>query len=185
MKKINTPFLYYFIYLFLFTACSDVQNFDQAKDLDIITDVSGPILYLESTEALINDTPTASFLNQNINFDAFNSDLFADKVISGSLIFQIENTSSKQLNLTVDLLDDAGVILDSEFFSINAAPPAVLIDREVFYGPPSGRSIDIIKNLSSIQLSFVNNSGNISVSNLPEPKVIFRSSGSFKLRIIE
>tara|TARA_R110000868_G_scaffold86347_9_gene242287 strand:+ start:16095 stop:16652 length:558 start_codon:yes stop_codon:yes gene_type:complete len=185
MKKINTHYLYYFICLFFFSSCSDKQDFDQAKDLEIITDVSGPIVYIESTEALINSIPAPSFLTQNINFDGFETNLFSDKVISGSITFQIENTTSKQVDLTVDLLDDAGNILDTEFFSINASPPAVLINREIFYGSPSGRSIDIVKNTSSILLSFVNNSGNTSVSNLPEPKVIFRSIGSFKLRVIE
>tara|TARA_R110002050_G_scaffold18755_7_gene54456 strand:- start:16446 stop:16991 length:546 start_codon:yes stop_codon:yes gene_type:complete len=180
MKKNN---IYYFICLLFFSSCSEKPDFNQAKDLEIITDVSGSILYIESTEALINSTPMPGFLTQNINFDGFEDDLFSDKVISGSITFQLENTTSKQLDLTVDFLDAAGNSIDSEFFSINAAPPSVTVNREVFYGPPSGKSIEIIKNISSIQLSFINNSGNASVSNLSSPKVIFLSSGSFKWKV--
>ena len=184
MKKIRIRYLYFFC-LILLTSCIEEQDFDQAKDLEIITDISGPILYVESPENLINDATDSNFISQNINFDGFNAAIFSDRVISGSLNFQIENTTSKQIDFTLDFLDDADTVIDSEFFSIPAAPPTVVINREIFYGPPSGRSIDIIKNTSSFQLSAVNNSGNTSVSNDNEPKVIFRSSGNFKLRLVE
>tara|TARA_R110002051_G_scaffold107681_4_gene180601 strand:+ start:4730 stop:5284 length:555 start_codon:yes stop_codon:yes gene_type:complete len=184
MKNIRRTYLYS-LCLILIASCSEKQDFDQAKDLEIITDVSGPILYIESPESLINDVNESNFITQNVNFDGFNSDVFSKRVISGSLKFQIENTTSKQLDFTIDFLDNTGSVLDSEFFSISASPPTIVIDREIFYGLPSGRSIEIIKNTSSFQLTAINNSGNTSTSNNNDPKVVFRSSGSFKLNLIE
>ncbi|MBO0590438.1 hypothetical protein I2486_03370 [Cellulophaga sp. E16_2] len=182
MKKIIKYLFLPLLFLFVITACSDEQNFDQARDLDVITDATGPILYFESTEALINSSP---IITQNVNFDGFSSELFSDRVISGSLTFQIENTTSKQLEIRLEFLNEAGDPVDVEVFSVDAAPPAVIVDREVFYGPATGKSIDIIKSTSSLRMIFTNNSGSTSVSSLPDPKLIFRSSASFKLRVIE
>ncbi len=176
---------FYINCLLLFFSCTEKQDFDQVKDLEIITNVSGPIVYLESTEAFINNTTIPNFLTQNMNFDIFETNFVADRIISGSITFQIENTTSKELALTIDFLDKAGSIIDSEFFLINAAPPLVAIRREIFYGPPSERSIEIVKNISGFQLGFVNNSGTTSVSSLPLPKVVIKSMGSFKLALIE
>lgn len=177
----NSPNLFYFFWLLTILACSDAQNFDQAKDLEVITEATGPMVYLETTEDLIN---TSGGVSQNIDFNGFNVDLFADRVISGSIIFQLENSTSKQLDVRIDFLDEGGNTLDFELFSLNPAPPTVISDYEVFYGPPSGKSIDILKNTSSFQISILNNSGNTSVSSLPDPKLIFRSSASFKLRVL-
>ena len=175
----------YCVFLLSFTSCAEQQDFDQAKDLEIITDISGPLLFIASPESFINEATTVNFISQNINFDGFNSKVFSERVLSGYLTFQVENSTSKQLDFTIDFLDEAGNILDTEFFSIPAAPPSVLIERELYYGPPSGRSIEIIKNTSSFQLSAVNNSGNTSVATSDAPRVVFRSSGSFKMRLIE
>lgn len=171
--------------LILLVSCSEEQDFDQYKDLDIITDASGPVLYVESTEDLINLMTTPNFPPQKVNFDGFKTNFFADRVISGTVDFQIENTTSKQLEVTVDFLNDADDVIDSRVVLVPAAPPSVIINENFEYGPPSGSSIEIIKNVSSIQLSVVNFSGNTSVSSLPDPKVIFRSSASFKLRVIK
>ena len=93
MKKINPLiFSYSLFFLFLFS-CSEPQDFNQAKDLEVIPDLSGSIVYVETTEAIINSiSPVA--ITQNINFDAFTSSIFSDKVISGSVKFQLENTTS-------------------------------------------------------------------------------------------
>ncbi|QXP54080.1 hypothetical protein [Cellulophaga sp. HaHa_2_1] len=182
MKKIINFLFIPLLLLVVISACSDEQDFDQARDLDVITDATGPVLYLESTEDLINASPVIS---QNINFDGFNSELFSDRVISGSLTFQIENSTSKQLDIRVIFLNEAGSPLDVVNFSTAEAPPIDIIDTEIFYGTAAGKSIDIIKSTSSLQVIFTNNSGSTSVSSLPDPKLIFRSSASFKLRVIE
>lgn len=182
MKKITNYISIPFLCLLAITACSDEQDFDQARDLEVISDVSGPVLYFESTEDLINSSP---IITQNVNFDGFNSELFSDRVISGFLTFQIENTTSKQLDIRVEFLNEAGNLLDVETFLVDAAPPAVIEDREVFYGTATGKSIDIIKSTSSFLIIFTNNSGSTSVSSLSDPKLIFRSSASFKLRVVK
>jgi len=184
MKKISLLiFSYSLCFLFLFS-CSEPQDFNQAKDLEVIPDLSGSIVYVETTEAIINSTSPVS-ITQNINFDAFTSSIFSDKVISGSVKFQLENTTSKNMQVQIDFLDASDVPLDSFLVTALAAPPETTSELEVAYGPPSGRNIAIIRNTSSIQLTFVNNSDNTSVSSLSNPKLIFKSSASFKLRLLE
>ncbi len=183
--KNKSPFiLVFFICLLSLFSCSDEQDYDQARDLEVIPDISGPIIYLETTEAAINAASPGP-ISQNINFDGFAAGVFSDRVISGSIKFQFENTTSKNMQIRIDFLDATNNSLDFELIQVPAGPPLRRIDREIFYGPPSVRSIDIIRNTSSLQLTFINNSNNNSVSSLPDPKLIFKSSASFKLRILE
>jgi len=184
MKKKSPLILAFFICFLSIFSCSDEQDFDQARVLEVIPDISGSVIYLETTETAINAISPAP-ISQNINFDGFASGFFSDRVISGFLKFQFDNTTSKNIQIRIAFLDAANNPLDSVTIQVPAGPPLRRVDREFFYGPPSGSSIDIIRNTSSLQLTFINNSNNTSVSSLPDPKLIFKSSASFKLRILE
>lgn len=181
MKKIIPLVLIFFICL---GSCSEQQDFDQVRDLEVIPDLSGPIVYVETTEAIIN-TISPDTISQSINFDGFASGVFSDRVISGSIQFQLQNSTSKDMDLIIDFLDSDNNSLDSVEIGVAPALPERTINLEIPYGPPSGRNIDIIRNTSSLQLRFINNSDNTSVSSLPDPKLIFRSSASFKLILLE
>ncbi|GGD55113.1 hypothetical protein [Muriicola marianensis] len=180
MKKIQ--YLLLFLFLSITSSCVEEQNFDQFNDLDIIPTVEASILYVESPESVINGAPGAVWYIQTFNFDAFSEQFFADNVLDGVITYELENTTSKPLEILFEYLDDAGNVLDTEFFSLDPAPTAVL-RRETAYGTPTGRSLDIIRNTSQVRVNARNLGDNNSVSSLPDPMIIFRSSGKFRLRL--
>ncbi|MDH3796804.1 MAG: hypothetical protein OER83_08020, partial [Flavobacteriaceae bacterium] len=85
------------------------------------------------------------------------------------------------LDFTVELLDAGDNVLDTENFMISPAPSPILI-REVAYGP-GGRPLDILRNTVTVRLSATNLGDNTSVSSLPDPKIIIRSSARFRIRL--
>lgn len=180
MEKMDKYLLAFFILIGLLGSCVEEQNFDQYDDLQIAPTVEASILYVESPESYINQASVPYFFSQNFNFDAFSEQYFAEKVLDGAITYEIENTTSKQLEILVEFLDEAGNILDSELFMVEPAPTEIL-QREVAYGSATGRSIEIIKNTSGIRVSARNLGDNTSVSGLPDPKIIIRSSGKFRI----
>ena len=173
-----------FVMLLLFCgniSCTEELDFNQFDDLEATPTYEGGILYLEAEEDLINLISGSDVFSQNFNFDAFSSDIFADRVLDGTITFVVENTTSKELAIIVELLDEGDNVTDTEVFSIQPAPTAI-IQREIAYGD-SGRSIDIIKTLSTIRVTATNLGDNTSVSNLPDPLITLKSSGKFRLRL--
>jgi hypothetical protein len=158
------------------------QNFNQWDDLEIIPTVEASLLNVVSPESVINDAAGAVWYIQTINFDAFNEGFFAENVLDGVIVYELENTTSKELEIIFEYLDDAGNVLDTETFNIDPAPTAIL-RRETAYGTATGRSIDIIRNTSGIRVNALNLGDNTSVSSLPNPEIIFRSSGRFRLQL--
>ena len=166
----------------LISCTTQTLDFNQANDLIAEPEIEASIIYVEVPERVINLVEDRDFFSQDFNFDAFSSDIFADRVIEGTVTYVIENTTSKQLEITIEFLDEAGTVLDTEFFTIPQAPTATL-QREIFYGA-SGRSIDIIKNTSSIRVSAINFGGTATTSTFPNPIVTLKSSGKFKVSLI-
>lgn len=183
--KNKSPLIIIIVISFLaLFSCSERQDFEQLSDLEVIPDLSGPILFVETTEAIIN-TISPDTIRQNINFDGFATGVFSDRVIEGYLTFELENSTSKDIRVLIDFLDEANNSLDTVVLNIGAAPPVNSAVTEIFYGTPTGNNIDIIRNTSSLQVSFINISGTTGTAALTDPKLIFRSSASFKLRILE
>ena len=155
-------FLFPCIILLALYSCIERQNFDQYDDLEIIPTVEASILYIESPERLLNEIPGQDFYSQDFNFDGFSVDAFSDRVLDGFVFYEIENTTSKEMEATVEFLDEGGNTLDTQYFHIDPAPTPLV----------------------QLQVAYVRNLGdNSSVSNLPDPKIIFRSSGQFRLRL--
>lgn len=179
MKKIYTLF---FAIIIGFYSCADEQNFDQFDDLDIIPTIEASLLYVESPEQVINDAVGAVWYINTFNFDAFNEAFFADNVVDGVITYELENTTSKELEIIIEFLDDSGTVLDTEMFRIDPAPTAILM-REIAYGNATGRSLDIIRNTTAIRVSASNLGDNTSVSSLPDPMINFRSSAKFRVRL--
>lgn len=163
------------------SACVEDLDFNQFDDLEATPTYEAGILYLESPESVVNQVNGLDAFSQNFNFDAFSSDIFSERVLDGVITYVVENTTSKELAITIDFLDDADTITDTETFSISPAPTA-LIQREIAYGP-AGRSIDIIKTLSTIRVTARNLGDNSSMSNLPDPMITVKSSGKFRVRL--
>lgn len=152
------------------------------ENLQVTPTIEASILYVESPESVINQATGISFYTNTFNFDAFNEAFFADNVLEGVVVYEVENTTSKELDITVEFVDDAGTVLDTEQFSVSPAPTA-LLRTEIAYGP-GGRSLDIIRNTSAIRVSATNLGDNTSVSNLPDPKIVLRSSGRFRIELV-
>lgn len=176
----------YFISLFLlvalFSSCMQEQDFNQLEDLSISPIITSSILYMEAAEEQINAVVPGEFYTGEFNFDAFEEDFIADGILSGILTYEIENSTSKTLQIIIELLNDNGAVLDTETILVEAAPPVFFKKVEIAYGP-GGRSIDIIKNTSAIRVSAQNQSDDTSVSSEPDPKIILRSSGAFKIEL--
>lgn len=163
-------------------SCMDKQDFDQANDINAQPVIEGSILYIEAPESLLNQSEAPYSYSQEFNFDGFNAPIFADRVLEGTIFYELENTTSKELEILVEFLDEGGNRLDEQNFHIAPAPVA-LMEVPVKYGSGSGKSMDIIKNTSGIRVTVLNLGNNVSVSTLPGPKVIFRSSGKFRMQL--
>ncbi len=167
--------------LLVVSSCIEEQNFDQIDDLELLPTVEASILYVEAPERVINLVPSGNFFGQDFNFDGFSSSIFSDRVEDGSITYLVENTTSKDLNITVEFLDENNAVLDTETFPVQAAP-SMILEREIVYGP-GGRPIDIIRNSSGIRVTAVNLGDDTSVSTLPDPMVTLKSSGKFRVRL--
>lgn len=169
------------LFLVLFGSCVERQDFNQYDNLSLTPTYEASILYMEVPERLINELVTNTFFTQDFNFDAFSEPFFAERVLDGFVIYEVENTTSKALNIIVEFLDEGGAILDMETFQLDPAPTAVL-RREIAYGD-SGRNLDIVRNTSTIRISASNMGDNTSTSSLPNPLVNLKSSGKFRIRL--
>lgn len=165
----------------LVLSCSDKQDFDQLDNLEITPTYETSIFYIKAQESIINRVTGLSFFTQDFNFDAFEEPFFAERVISGVLRYELENTTSKPIELSLEFLDATDIVLDTERFIMEAAPTALLV-RDVAYGT-SGKSLDIIRNTSKIRLTARNLGDSDSTSNLPDPAIILRSSAKFTLEL--
>lgn len=182
MKK--SPFYQFLLpaMLIMLLSCADKQDFSQYDDLAITPTTEAALLYVETPESIINMSPTATYYSQDFNFDAFEEAFVADNVLDGIITYELENTTSKELEITVDFLDGGGNVLDSEIFLIEPGPTSVL-RREIAYGGTSGKNIDILRNTSGIRVSGRNLGDTTSVSAVQDPKVIFRSAAQVRIRL--
>lgn len=182
MNRIVKIILTVLLFLVALSSCVEDLDFNQFDDLQLTPSYEAGILYLEAPENVINLVNAGTdVFSQNYNFDAFSSDIFAERVLEGTIIYFIENTTSKELEITVEFLDEAGSTTDTELFTVQEAPSPIL-QREIAYGD-SGRSIEIIKTLSTIRVTARNLGDNSSVSNLPNPMITLKSSGKFRVRL--
>ncbi len=171
----------FFLCLGLLVSCVDDLDFNQVDDLQLTPTYEASILYFQSPEDVINDTTDAEFFVKNFEFEAFSSDVFADRVIDGVITYVVENTTSKELELKVEFLNDAGFVTDIERFRMPPQPTAML-QREIVYGS-SGKNIDILKTLTTIRITSRNLSDNTSVSAASNPTVSVKTSGKFRVRL--
>ena len=170
------------VFCTLVSCTQQTLDFDQFDDLKAEPVLEASIIYIEVPERIINLATETNFFTEDFNFDAFSADLFAERVIEGTVTYVIENTTTKTLNITVEFLDESGAVLDTENFSTNP-PPSPALEFERAEGG-TGRSIDIIKNLSSIRVSAENLGGTATTSVFPDPKVTLKSKGKFKLSVL-
>lgn len=179
MKKM-VPALLVFLLLGI-GSCAERQDFDQFDEIAPTPTLEASMLYIETPERIINQLTGISFVQQTFNFDAFAEDFVAEHILEGVITYEMENTTSKPLEVIVEFLDENDAVLDTETFVMDPAPTAI-IHREIAYGP-GGRSIDIIRNTSAIRVSASNLGDTSSTSSLPDPKVIFRSSAKFRMAL--
>lgn len=171
-----------FTFVLVAFSCSEEQDFNQFDDLSITPTVASSILLVESDEDFINTVSTfGAFYSQTFNFDPFNEQFVAERLLEGVILYEIENTTSKQLDFSVEFLSEQGDPLAIDTFTIEP-DPAPLVTLEVAYGP-GGRNIDILRNTGAIRVTAQNLGDNTSTSSSPDPKVILRSAGDFLFRL--
>ena len=180
MKNRIVRFLGFWLF-FLAIGCVEEQNFDQADDIAVVPEMEAAMLYMETPEEVINEEPDLTFLSVTFDFLAFQEEFVAENILDGSLIYQLENTTSKPLRLSIEFLNDQGTLLDTETFNLDPAPTAIL-NREVVYGP-SGKPMDILRNTVALRISGTNLGDTSSVSEAPEPKFILRSTAKFRIQL--
>ena len=179
----NTIIKRLFLILFGFSvlvSCIEEQDFDQYDELRATPTVEASILYIETPESFINAAAGIDVITRDFNFNAFSADLFAERVLDGTVTYIVENTTSKPVDIFVELLDVNGNVLDTERIESDANMVNHQVD--IAYGN-SGKSINIIKNTSSIRVTARNMGDSTSVSDNPEPKIILKSSGKFRLEL--
>ncbi|MGI9548267.1 MAG: hypothetical protein ACR2MM_13565 [Flavobacteriaceae bacterium] len=164
------------------SSCSDEQDFGQFDALNVIPTAEASLVYVEVPEEVINLGSGLNFYSQTFDFGAFEEEFFAENVLDGVITYEVENTTSKPLDITIDFLDQSGNVLDTENFMLSPAPTAIL-QREISYGTPTGRPISIITSTSAIRVTGINLGDNTSVSSLPDPTVFLRSSAKFRIRL--
>ncbi|MBQ4914093.1 hypothetical protein J8L85_06580 [Maribacter sp. MMG018] len=165
----------------LLWSCSEEQDFGQYDDLSITPTFETSIFFVKAQESIINRVSGLNFYTQDFNFDAFEEEFFSERVQEGVITYELENTTSKEIEVLIEFLDDNETVLDSEFFRMDGAPTAQLI-REVAYGS-TGKNLDIIRNTSEVRLSARNLGDNSSTSDLPDPAIVLRSSAKFTVRV--
>lgn len=163
-------------------SCVETQNFDQYEEISIVPNMEASLLYVEAPEEAINDAPGVDFIQETFTFSAFSEEFVADHLLEGVLIYEVENTTSKPLQIRIEFLDATGGVLDSETFLVDAAPTAVL-RREINYGGLGGRNLDILLNTAQLRVSATNFGDTSSVSPLPDPKIVLRSGAQFWFRL--
>ena len=132
MKGIQNTLLI-FICTILCLSCSEKQDFSQYEDLSVTPTLEASIFFVKVQESLINRVVDVSFFTQDFNFDAFEEAFFSDRVLEGVITYELENTTDKPIEIEIEFLDENDMLLDTEVFTMPAAPPAVLI-RERAYG---------------------------------------------------
>ena len=181
MGKWGIFLLSFFILTSTLISCSDEQDFGQVDDLSVIPTVATSLLYIESDEGTINLVGNGDFYSEVFTFEAFNEDFVAENVLDGVITYQVENTTSKEIDILVEFLDAGGTVLDAESFTIEPEP-APLLERQIAYGN-GGKSLDILRNTTNIRVGGANRGDTTSVSSQPQPRIILRSSAAFRLRL--
>ncbi|WP_246865793.1 hypothetical protein [Croceivirga thetidis] len=166
---------------FILNACTEDVNFSQADDLEVEPTLASSIFYFESTEEVINLAGSGAFYTEDFTFEAFSEAFVADRILDGVITYQLENSTSKQIDLEIEFLDANGNTIDSEFFSIQPEP-APITEIQVAYGD-GGKSLDILRNTRTIRVNGSNLGDDTSISSQPEPKIILRSSAAFTVKL--
>jgi hypothetical protein len=170
-----------FLLLGLLVSCSDSLDFGQYEDASLTPFLEAAFLYVQSSEAVINESDTPVFLDNTFAFVAFSEQFVAERILDGEIVYQLENTTSKPLEIAIQFLDGSGGVLDTESFTIGPEP-APLLNRTVAYGS-GGKSLNILRNTVSLRVIGTNQGDNTSTAGVPEPRIVLRSTARFVMRL--
>ena len=161
-------------------SCADTQDFDQFDDIGATPTYEASLLYIEAPESRINNATDRQVLSRNFNFDAFSAEIFADRVLDGSITYVGENTTEKDIQFRIEFLNDEGGLLTTDLFLVPALSSSA---TTVAYGN-GGKDINIIKSTSSLRITVTDQGENQpSNSALLEPAIVLKSSGKFRVSL--
>ena len=165
----------------LLASCSDPLDFDQYEDASLTPFLEAALLHVESSEEAINQGDAPVFLDNSFVFEAFSEQFVAERILDGEIVYQLENTTSKPLEIAIQFLDASGSVLDTESFT-TGPEPAPILDRTVAYGP-GGKSLNILRNTVSLRVIGINQGDRTSTAGVPEPRIVLRSTARFVIRL--
>ena len=168
-----------------FLSCMEEQDFDQFDTLRVTPTVTSGLLYFEVDEPSINTSGLPSgipFYSKTTNFNPFDKDFVVDNLLEAVIVYEITNTTSKELGLTVEFLDGSGIPIYTESFSMGPHPSGTLT-REVAYGP-GGLALNLLTNTSSLRFTALHLGDATTVSPANDPKFVLKSSGEFILQLL-
>ncbi|MGB5369582.1 MAG: hypothetical protein WBN18_04060, partial [Flavobacteriaceae bacterium] len=93
MKKVLNKMGLGVVFSVLLLSCSEKQDFDQYQALNLEPIIEASILYVEAPERAINLVTQNTFYTRDFNFDAFSDNIFSERVIEGTVVFEVENTT--------------------------------------------------------------------------------------------
>jgi len=163
-----------------FLSCMEEQDFDQFDTLRMVPTVTTGLLYFETDEPSINaiGLPNGiAFYSKTTNFAPFENDYVKERLLRATIVYQITNTTSKELGLNIEFLDDSGIPIHTESFSMEAHPAAAHT-REVAYGP-GGLDLNLLMATTRLRFTALNLGDASTVSSAQDPKLILKSSGEF------
>jgi len=70
-------------------------------DLSITPAYEASILYVEVPEKAINLVNGLNTYSQNFNFDAFAEDIFSERVLDGTVTYEVADTTNKPFEFTI------------------------------------------------------------------------------------
>lgn len=181
MRGFLSPITFVMGMFLLFQSCVEEQDFDQINDLTITPTVATGIFYFESDQNTIDDVGFNNvFYAQTLDFEAFNEPYVAERLLEGVLLYEVENTTNKLLQVTIEFLDANGMVLDTETFNI-AAYPSGNFNREVAY--PGDKPLAILTNTTDLRLTAILVGEDTNSIEQVDPKIILRSAGEFLFQL--
>lgn len=175
------PYLLTLFTLLLCVSCAEEQDFGVFNELRAEPEVEASLFFLRTTEQLINDFGGSNVVyEQFFEFEAFSEEFVNDRILQGTIFYEIENSTSKPLLLEVLFLDEGGNLLDTETFNILALEN---LERQVFYGN-GGKPLTALAGTAQLLVRVVNQGDTSSVSPEPGPELIFRSHFQVSLRLL-
>ncbi|TYA69794.1 hypothetical protein [Seonamhaeicola marinus] len=173
--RILSPILLSLFFLF---SCTKDVDFDQANNI-ILTPTAEASLAFTSANAsdfLINGFEITAPTFDAIDIDIFNDESFNDNITRVDLVFETENTLSRDFQFTIGFINDALIEFETFSFSTADSSPHIITFE--------GADLELLKTISSLSytIQLITSSG-VPLTSSSTGEVTLKSKGVFYLNI--